>query len=104
MPRPTNTYEYACYSPTNVAVQGSVVALSLTQPATSQCVPPPGYVPEHWGTAAHYGSVGHCPSIGPGWHIFGVNWQPATGGDAAAKPGADVTYRMTFYYDLLRRK
>jgi hypothetical protein len=164
---PNNTYEVACYSPTNVSLRRDLVSLSLTRPDTSKCAPPPGYVPEpffgaqistrsaqeiapgsaveteiylppaadgtiadwpafwlfgpnwpttgeidvfeglggqgcyhfHWGTATDWGTLGRCTSIGPGWHIFGLDWQPATRSAAAARPGADVSYRTTYYYD-----
>lgn len=164
---PNNTYEAACYSPANVALQGSVVGLSLTQPDTSSCAPPSGYDPEpfygaqisthaaqnispgsaveaeiylpptadgriadwpafwlfgpNWptsgeidivegldgrgcyhffsGTQAQTIGNGRCTSLGPGWHIFGLDWQPATARSAAASQGSRVTYRMTYYYD-----
>lgn len=164
---PNNSYEDTCYNAANVTLQGSVVGLSLTDPATSTCVPPPGWDPEpyygaqisthasqsikpgeaveaaiylpptadgtiadwpafwmfgpdwptsgeidmvegldgrgcyhfNWGSLANQLSRGGCTSIGPGWHIFGVDWQPATRSAAAASDGADVSYRMTYYYD-----
>ncbi len=53
----------------------------------------------NWGSLADQLSRGGCTSIGPGWHIFGVDWQPATPSAAAAGKGAEVSYRMTYYYD-----
>ena len=53
----------------------------------------------NWGTVEQTQSRGQCTSIGPGWHIFGLDWQPATGRSAAARQGAEVSYRMTYYYD-----
>jgi hypothetical protein len=51
------------------------------------------------GTQAQTIGNGRCTSLRPGWHIFGLDWQPATPRSAAASQGARVTYRLTYYYD-----
>jgi Ricin-type beta-trefoil lectin domain/Glycosyl hydrolases family 16 len=160
---PHNSDEDDCYAPANVSLDpsGDFVDLSLTEPATSDCVPPSGWDaepdygaqvssdnvftqeygafeaevylpptpegtiadwPAWWltgtgswpntgeidlveglsGTAEyhfHYGAsaadkmaVGGTTSIGPGWHTFGVDWQPA-------RDTSFPEYVMTFYYD-----
>jgi hypothetical protein len=83
---PNNTFEAACYSPANVALQGSVVGLSLTPPDTSSCAPPPGYDPEPF-----YGaqiSTHAAQNISPGSAVEAEIYLPpdANGTDQTGNP------------------
>jgi hypothetical protein len=65
----------------------------------------------HYGTSLHRRARGGCTTIGPGWHIFGVDWQPASqlvsppAGAAGTSSGAvfgpvrQPAYVTTYYYD-----
>jgi len=52
----------------------------------------------HYGTASSQLSAqASVPSIGPGWHTFGVSWEPAQ--QPAGDPDTFTAYTLTFYYD-----